>query len=195
MTVEVVINAISAVGTVGAVFVALGLARKTDNLRESRDARLQRMHALYLLPVLEGLRSDLQSSYTWVYFADENPKSMEDVVERLRRAKKWAADFENHSALGPLSAESLLMLPEIVGLRISRALGVLHALRIEILRFNPDEWGDKANATASKAKEWADAQSLAKDFITVSIQDLEQKADPDAIYPSGQELYGDFEGD
>lgn len=191
MTAEVVINAISAIGTVGAVVVALRLSRKTDEQRETKEARLQRMHSLYLLPVLEGLWSDLQISSVWVRFANEEPKSMADVAERLIRAKKWATDFESHLTLGPLSSESLLMLPEIVGHRLSRALGILHALRIEILRFNPDEWSDKVQAIASKAKEWADAQSLAKDFISVAIQDLQQKANPEAIYPSGQELYGD----
>lgn len=116
---------------------------------------------------------------------------MADVEERLSRAKKWAADFESHLTLGPLSAESLLMLPEIVGHRLSRALGILHALRIEVLRFNPDEWSDKVQAIASKAVEWADAQSMAKDFIAVAIQELHGKANPDALYPSGEELYGD----
>lgn len=191
MTAEVVISAISALGTVLAVAVALRLARRTDYQREAREARLQRMHSLYLLPVLEGLWYDLQVSSIWVHFADENPKTLDDAVERLSRAQKWANDFESHLTLGPLSAESLLMLPEIVGHRLSRALGILHGLRIEILRFNPNEWRNKEEAIASKAKDWADAQSLAKDFITVAIRDLQQKANPEAIYPSGQELHGD----
>lgn len=189
MTAEVVINAISAIGTVGAVVVALRLARRTDEQREAKEARLQRMHALHLLPVLEGFHSDLRHSYTWVFFADENPKSMDDVSERMNRAKKWATDFEKRSALGPLSAESLLLLPEIVGFRISRALGELHALRIEISRFTPDEWHKPVQVIAAKAVEWAGPQSLACDLIEVAIQDLKNLAHPDAIYPSAQELY------
>ncbi|MEG2047243.1 MAG: hypothetical protein RR100_10385 [Comamonas sp.] len=186
-----IVSALAAAGTVAAVVVALRLARRTDGQREAREARLQRMHALHLLPVLEGFHSDLRHSYTWVFFADEEPKSMDDVSERLSRANKWATAFEKHSALGPLAAESLLLLPEMVGFRISRALGELHALRIEISRFTPDEWHDPVRTIASKAMEWAGTQSHACDLISVAIQDLEALADPKAIYPSGEELHGD----
>ncbi|MGD9758032.1 hypothetical protein [Comamonas testosteroni] len=186
-----IVSAMAAAGTVAAVVVALRLARRTDEHRESKETRLQRMHALYLLPVLKSLQSDLQASAIRTYFANENPKSMEEALERLKRAKKWASDSKSHLELSALSAESLLMLPEIVGFRISRALGVLQALRVEILRFDPDEWGDKARATVAKSKEWADAQSSATDFISAAIRDLEMKANPDAIQPTGEELYGD----
>jgi hypothetical protein len=191
MDAEIVVNSISAIGTLGAVFVALHLSGKTENHREAKEARLQRMHSLYLLPILEGLWSDLLLSSVWVHFAEENPKSMDDVAERLSRAKKWATDFESHLTLGPLSAESLLMLPEIVGHRLSRALGILHALRIEILRFNPDEWSNSVQAITSKSKEWADNQGMAKDFIFVAIQELKDKANSEALYPSGEELHGE----
>lgn len=189
------VSVLAAIGTVGAVIVSLRLARKSDVERSISDARRMRMHSLFLLPVLEGFRTDLQHSSVWVYFVVQDSTSTDDVWEGLRRAKKWAVDFESHSALGPLSTESLLMLPEVVSYRISRALGLLHAVRIEISRFNPDEWGNKAQAISAKAKEWADAQSIAKDFISVAIQELRKNANPEAIHPSGQELYGDADAD
>lgn len=186
-----IVSALAAAGTVAAVLVALRLARRTDGQREAREARLQRIHALYLLPVLEGFYSDLKLSATYVFFEDEDPKTMEDVRERLSRAEKWASDFEKHSALGSLSAESLILLPDIVGFRISRALGELLALRNEISRFTPDAWHNPVKTIATKAMEWAGTQSRACDLIGVAIHDLADMAKPEAIYPSGQELYGD----
>ena len=191
MDTELVINGFSAVGTFLAVLVALHLARRADAQREARDAKLQRMHALYLLPVLEGLLSDLKGVYTIVFFENETPRSMNEVNDRLNRVNKWALDFDKHSALEQLSPESLLLLPEIVALRVSRALGLLQSLKIEITRFSPEQWSNPPQAVAQKVKEWAGAKSLACDLIAVAIADLEAKANSDAVYPTGQELYGD----
>ena len=116
---------------------------------------------------------------------------MDDVKEQLDRAYKWAQDFEKHSALGPLSTESLNLLPEIVGFRIARAIGLLHSIRIEISRFNPDQWSDPVKAVASKTAAWAGTQSLASDLIGVAIHDLKEKSKPFEIFPTGQELHGD----
>ena len=67
MTVSDWIDAISALGTVAAVGVALYLARKSDVHREAIDARKERIHALYLLPVLEGFFNDLRYSAAYVF--------------------------------------------------------------------------------------------------------------------------------
>lgn len=195
MDAELVINAIAAAGTFAAVIVALYFSNKADRQLKAREARLRRQNSLYLLPVLEGFHTDLQSLSIRVLFEDANPTSMNDVKGRLARAIKWAESFEKHSTHGPLSVESLSMLPEIVGFRISRALGMLHALRIEIARFDPDDWGTPHVAVADKAITWAQIQMQARDLISVSIQDLEWQSKPQALNPSGQELYGDHDED
>lgn len=195
MDTELVIDAIAAVGTVAAVIVALIFSTRADRQLKAREARLQRQNSLYLLPVLEGFHTDLQSISIRVLFEDATPTSMNDVKGRLDRANKWAESFEKHSLHGPLSVESLSMLPEIVGLRISRALGMLHALRIEIARFDPNDWQTPHIAVAEKAVIWAQIQLQARDLIRVSIQDLEWKSKPQAVNPSAQELFGDQDQD
>lgn len=195
MDAELVIDATAAIGTVAAVIVALYFSTKADSKIKAREARVQRQNSLYLLPILEGFHTDLQSSSIRVLFEDSNPTSMNDVNDRLGRAIKWAESFEKHSTHGPLSVESLSMLPEIVGLRIARALGMLHALRIEIARFEPNDWSTPHIAVAEKAVVWAQVQLQARDLIRVSIQDLEWQSKPQTVNPSVQELYGDQDED
>lgn len=187
---ELLISAASAIGTLGAVGAAFHLSRKTDDIRNRDEERLQRIHALNLLPVLETIHSDLRASFAHVIFSDEVPRSMDDVSERLNRAIKWSQDFEELSSIESLTAASLLKLPEIPSLRISYALGLLRALRLDISRFSAEHWADPVPASAQKAREWALAQSTASDYIGVALYSLSQVAMQESIVPSGAEITG-----
>lgn len=187
---ELLISAASAVGTLGAVGAAFHLSGKTDAIRKKDEERLQRIHSLNLLPVLETIHSDLRASFAYVIFTDAPPRSMDDVSERLKRAVKWSQDFEELSSIESLTAASLLKLPEIPSLRISYALGLLRALRLDISRFNAEHWADPAPASAHKTREWALAQSTASDYIGVALFSLRQVAMQQSIIPSGEEIHG-----
>ncbi|MDH1477783.1 hypothetical protein N5F13_25190 [Comamonas thiooxydans] len=188
------ISLVSAVGTIGAVWVALVLASRANTERRKRDAHLQGIHALYVLPVLQSFQSELKASAMLTYFTVDKSSTAEEAQEFLQRARDWAEHFERHSALVSLAPESLLMLPEVAGFRISSALGSLHSLRAEILRFDPRQWEAPDKAIIEKSGEWAAAQDSASNYLTGALRMLEKIAVSKAICPSPQELY-DFDDD
>lgn len=185
------LNVMSAFGTVAAVVVALYFSGKGDSIREKKEKRLGRAHSLYLLPILEGFHDDLRTTSAYAYFADHENDSPEEVQELLTRAKQWAVDFERHSALEALSAQSLLLLPEVPSLRISYALGELHSIRIAISRFDPSHYANSSKTIVTKAQEWAFARSRASDFLGTALDALRESAGLSKITPSPIEIHGE----
>lgn len=184
------ISLVAAVGTLLAVVVSLSLARGSEKKDQERNRRLQRIHAINLLPVLEAVHSDLRLSVVGEIFYGTRVSSIDAVQDRFNRAMSWSEDFNAHSAIESLSPESLLLLPEVPALRISHALGMLRALRLEMARFRSQHGQRLGHQDVHRTLGWARRQSTASDYLRTAIESLRKTARLEAVIPSREEIHG-----
>lgn len=186
---ESFLSLLTAVGTVGAVLVSLWLAQKGDFSKMEYEKRLQRLHAIRILPLLKMHNEAVRNLNPLLIFGSQpSDGSAPDYEEIVRKSKEWSEKYQDFKSHSPISIEAITLLSNIPSMRISRALGLLDALSYDIENFKIENYHFSYLRNNVFIKEWTQNFSEATRLLNTSIKMLEESSNLSEILPKEYEL-------
>lgn len=184
-------EALSAIGTVIAVVVALGIS--VHSARASGKAEMDRaeLAAAKMLSPLSSLTWKVSGLFAWFAFTDyESSDSDAKVIKSLDELDALANSITIED-LYPL-----LKLPSHAAKRSARALGLIHTFVNDVRGgIAHPSWVDigATNKTA-EYKRWFEMLSVIKDHLEISVRVCEASAQSGAPRPTSDEIHANEQG-
>lgn len=186
---QLLISAFGTIGTIAAVIVALWVSITANRQRFKTEVGIRQINIVNVLPFLEGLVSEIESTTTYAVFGNRTSSDFVEARQTIERLKIWAKNYGDRKELTALTPESILLLPERSGLQISHAMGIFRAVQIEILRYVPETHPAIDFCSRSTIYVWADEMRKANNFIKAAIRNLKNEIDFKSLHPSIDEYY------
>lgn len=177
---------ISALGTVGAVGMAMYLSHKTESrLMKSEQVRAE-LEAARVSPALDSLVRSLDSAYATFLFKVEHEVD-EDLIAKLDHLALVAA-LISHESLGRMAC-----LEESCAHRIARAISNIENTAVIVNRIKTIGW---SNVPLMQKSFWHGEiyTSIrdARDLVMVAQRVCDRATNRGAPMPTGEEKYGNY---
>lgn len=176
---------LSAVGTLAAVVVALGVSGHTawGNRRTEKD-RSEMVAAKMLSPLLE-LESKVSYLFAWFFLEDEEFDGQYTFVFLRIQELEVAARAISMEELYPL-----LHLKNHAAKRSARALGLIRTFAADAIgTLSHHSWGD-VKQYEPYHKKWAEMLSEIQDHLAVAVLTCTAAASTGAPRPRAEEIHG-----
>ncbi|WP_156882751.1 hypothetical protein [Pseudomonas sp. CF161] len=175
---------LSAVGTVGAVAVAMLLSHKTESRMIKSDFVIAELEAARVSPLLESLVSELGSVQAMFLFKDDHEVKV-DLLERIKFLGLLANSIAHESLV------RMACLEQGCAHRIARGLSCVENVVVLVGRIEVVGWG---NVPQMKKVFWHgqlySSTREALDLLTVASRICHQASNRGAPIPTGEEMYG-----
>lgn len=185
-------DALSAVGTVLAVFVALGLASQAERQRARSERQRAGLVAARLLETVRHMADKTHHHMAMLAFYEDNRDwTKDDFLSDLTDMGQML------EGIGISTIQALEPLPGNTANRLAMAIGVVDTLASEVAVLRARRsWSDLgASARKHYVARWGSLAGRAKDYFQVVQRELEAAAEVAAPRPSGEELYGSWSDD
>lgn len=185
-------EALSAIGTVVAVIVALAIS--VHSAKASGKAEMDRaeLAAAKMLSPLSSLAWKVSGLFAWFAFTDYEPSDLDAKVMKNLDDLDALANSVTIDDLYPL-----LKLPSHAAKRSARALGLIHTFVNDVRgAINHPSWVDigTTNRTA-EYKRWFEMLSVIKDHLEISVRVCEASAQSGAPRPTSDEIHANDQGE
>lgn len=149
---EVAISMFAAIGTIGAVIVALDLAGRRDSLEDRRNTVSGRMAAVRLLPPLQVLEAQASTvarvlNHTGISHVGRHGP----LRHRLLSGELFDESVLDVKEADVVAAEWLV---PAIGKDLSQALITFRRLRAEIVEFDENKFGDRGSISQEDMRRW-----------------------------------------
>lgn len=180
---------LSAVGTLAAVVVALGVSLRSDwTTRRAENDRAQLAAAKMLSPI-SSLERKASFLYAWFAFSEVSTFNDYGNVKKALEELEALSKSVSNDDLYPL-----LKLPNHAAKRASRALGLVQTFVADAsATLNHQSWHDlDIDQKSIHHKRWLAMVSEIKDHLALAVGVCEKAASTGAPRPSAQEIYGQY---
>ena len=178
---------VSAVGTVGAVAVAMLLSHKTENRMIKSDLVIAELEAARVSPLLESLVREIHSAQTTFLFKDDHEVTV-DLLEKLSFLGRLASSIAHESLV------RMACLEQNCAHRIARALSCIESIVVLVDRIKAVGWD---NVPMMRKVFWHGqiytSIDEAQDLLMVASRICHQASNRGAPMPTGEEKYGNEE--
>lgn len=182
-----ILSFFSAVGTVGAVAVAMLISHKTENRMIKSDVVIAELEAARVSPLLESLIRELDSIQATFLFK-ENHDVKVDLLEKLVFLGRLASSIAHESLV------RMACLEQNCAHRIARALSCIESVDVLVDRINSVGW---ENVPMMQKVFWhgqiATSIDEARDLLIVASRICHKASNRGAPMPTGEEKYGNGE--
>lgn len=179
----------SAVGTVGAVAVAMLLSHKTENRMIKSDWVIAELEAARVSPILESLVRELDSAQAEFLFKDDYEVSA-DLLSKLTFVGLLGSNVAHESLV------RMACLEQNCAHRIARALSCIGSTTVLVDRIKAVGWD---NVQMMQKVFWhgqiRTSIDEARDLLLVASRICHQASNKGAPMPTGEEKYGNGEED
>lgn len=185
-------EALSAIGTVLAVIVALGISVCSAISSGKTEMDRAELAAAKMLSPLSSLAWKVSEMFAWFAFSDcEPPDSGAKVMKDLDELEVLANSITIED-LYPL-----LKLPSHAAKRSARALGLIHTFVSDVRGAitHPSWVGIGTTKKAAAYKRWFEMLSAIKDHLEVSVRVCEASAQSGAPRPTSDEIHANEQMD
>lgn len=185
-------EALSAIGTLGAVIVALGISVLSARASGKIDMDRAELAAAKMLSPLSSLTWKVSGLFAWFAFTDNESSDSDVWVKKSLDELDLLASNITIEDLYPL-----LKLPSHAAKRAARALGLIHTFIGDVREVitRPSWAGIDAKRKAAEYKRWFEMLSLIKDHLEISIRVCEASAQSGAPRPTSDEIYANERGE
>lgn len=179
-------EALSAIGTVIAVIVALGISVHSARANGKAEMDRAELAAAKMLSPLSNLAWKVSGLFGWFAFNDYEPEGSD--------AKVMKSLAELDTLVNSITIEDLyplLKLPSHAAKRSAMALGLIHTFVNDVREgITHPSWVDigATNKTA-EYKRWFEMLSVIKDHLDVSVHECEASAQRGAPRPTSDEIH------
>lgn len=185
-------EALSAIFTTLAVFVALGLSLST----ERKSARIERQRAgLVAARLLETVRYAADRTHHQMamlaFYNDERDWSKDDFLGDLALVGQML------EGVGIATIQALEPLPNNTANRLAMAIGVVDTLTREVEGLGARRAWSELGTSARRhyVDRWGSLATRATDYFRVVQRELESAAEVAAPRPSAEEIHGSWDDD
>lgn len=177
----------SAVGTVGAVVVAMLLSNKTENRMIKSDVVIAELEASRISPLLESIVRELDSAQIVFLFKDDHEVTV-NLLEKLTFLGRLASRIAHDSLV------RMACLEQNCAHRIARGLSCIENIVVLVERIKAAGWD---NVPLMQKVFWHgqiySSVEEARDLLMVASRICHQASNKGAPMPTGEEKYGDEE--
>ena len=167
---EVAISMFAAVGTVGAVVVALDLAGRSDSLEDRRSTVAARMAAVRLLPPLQAIEDQASTVARELNYTDiPHVGRHRGMRDRMLRGELFGESVLNLEDADVAATEWLV--PNLAQ-DLSQALMAFRLLRAEIVEFDEHKFGDRGPISGEDMLRWERESKEGAELISRSVKAL-----------------------
>lgn len=181
-------DVVAAIGTFFAVFVALILARRTEQLAVKADKQKSDLVAARTLEIVRAMEDQLHGCMGgFAFYNDQSQR------EDAKFANEVLSLADHSSAIGLDTLHALAPLPRNCANRLAMGLGVVDVLVREVRdATEANSWPLKTpEYRQGMASRWVSLSSRGLDYLRVALRELEKAADIVAPRPSPEEIHGE----
>ncbi|MGL6090627.1 MAG: hypothetical protein ACRC07_11350 [Pseudomonas paracarnis] len=179
-----ILSFFSAVGTVGAVAVAMLVSRKTESRMIKTDFVIAELEAARVSPLLECLTRELDSAQAMFIFNSDHDMGVE-LLEKLSFLGRLANSIAHESLV------RMACLEQNCAHRIARALSCIESIVVLVDRINAVGLDNVSMMQKTFWHGQIDSSiDEARDLLLVASRICHQASNRGAPMPTGQEKYG-----
>lgn len=178
-------DAFSAIGTLGAVVVSLYLASAADRKAKTQERHRAELVAVRIYPVLQSLHHRVTAIFAQFAFnAERASVNRPDILNDMKLAIEYARLIKDETL------DALVHLDDgIFAKRLSRALGMLDGLGVEIHGMDLEQWnGLDQNHKVFFHGRWANHFSACDQLLRVALVSCYKRVDQNFLEPTDGEL-------
>ncbi|WP_370678453.1 hypothetical protein [Comamonas sp. GB3 AK4-5] len=184
------------VQAIGSIFAILGAALfpviHNKIASDNELSKKEKEAILYLLrikPILRDFEDDVRTcGYRYVFALDPVGMQENDIVKLFSEFREWLKQYDNFLD-DSLPAQSFAIIPELIGQRISYAIGEFKSIQLDVSRFSVDFYEKNNNRFESKLSEWKDGLILIADILRTVNHLVDERVNLDEVLPANEEIY------
>ncbi|MEQ6435441.1 hypothetical protein V8Z74_10415 [Comamonas sp. w2-DMI] len=187
------------VQAIGSILAILGAAlfplihhKIMDGKDQDRKKREARLYLIRIYPILKDFEDDVRTcAYRYIFALDSVGMQENNISELFSEFTEWFKQYENFLD-DSLHARYFSIIPDLIGQRISYAIGKIKSIQLDVSRFDVDFYEKNNQRFESKLSDWRDELLYIADILrTVNIL-VETEARLIEIFPSNEEIYGEI---